>query len=107
MSESDGSTAVVYQTRLVHQQNGEVHGRNLFASPEAARHYLEDYVQIRFDADPADWREEESPKLSKWSMYPGGLPARAVIQEREVHDSAVELLEKTREVQEEVEGVSV
>jgi hypothetical protein len=106
MSDSVESTAVVYQTRLVHQQNSEVHGRNLFATPEAAMHYLEDYVQIRFDADPADWREDESPNLSKWSMYPGGLPARAVVSEREVHDSAVELLEKTREVQEEVEGVT-
>lgn len=90
----------VYRTRIVLNGFGSDVGRNIFADPDEAKDWLEGYVEIRYGADPGEWREEWSAD-EKWSMYPAGLDGRAVVMGCPVRENAEELLESLEDSMEE------
>jgi hypothetical protein len=97
---------IVYQSRVAYTGVlSNDHGRNLWADLDEAKQWLEEYVQIRFDAEPGDWRREQSAD-EKWSMRPDGIDARCVVDARPIRADAEEQLERVREVQKMVAGGS-
>lgn len=93
---------LVYKTRIVHKKPAlQDDARNIFEDPDEAKKYLEGYLDVRFNAEVGEWREENSAN-AKWSTYPDGIDGRAVVMGLQLRKDADELIEKTKEMVEDL-----